>query len=116
MGAAASRGNFPPLPSRFKPPAAEPTPAGLSIGVIRVRRPETIAAPAVRELILRAIEETPYPGTTPQALYDELAARIQNDLRETNLPILTMMSACLSVSKRMSRSGSRLSCCRPHRR
>ena len=44
--------------------------------VIRIRRPETIAAFKIRDLIMRAVHETRYPGTTGQAFYDEMVAGI----------------------------------------
>lgn len=44
--------------------------------VLRVRSVETIAGPAVKSLIMRAIEAMQYPGTTPLAYYREIAADI----------------------------------------
>jgi hypothetical protein len=46
---------------------------------MRVRRPETIAQPRLRALLMRAVEAVRYPGTTPRAFYDEIAAGITGD-------------------------------------
>ena len=44
--------------------------------VLRVRTAATIARADIRDLVLRAVEATRYPGADPVLLYDELARRI----------------------------------------
>jgi hypothetical protein len=44
--------------------------------ILRVRSQDTIERADVRGLVLRAVEETRYPGTDPLRFYDELHVRI----------------------------------------
>lgn len=44
--------------------------------VLRVRSLLTLRRPDVRSLIVSAVTETAYPGTTPERFYAELASRI----------------------------------------
>jgi hypothetical protein len=48
--------------------------------VVRVRRPESIAHPDIRRLILAAVEAVRYPGSTPEAIYEELRGNVASDL------------------------------------
>ena len=51
----------------------------IDVRAVRVRTAETIAHPAVKALIMRAVVATRYPGTTAQAFYDEIAEGITSD-------------------------------------
>jgi hypothetical protein len=50
-----------------------------AIGVTRVRTRATLELPEVKELVLRAVTGTRYPGTTPSKVYLELLGRISED-------------------------------------
>jgi hypothetical protein len=67
------------LPSRDTP-SLTILPPDIDTRVVRVRRAETIAHPEIRRLILAAVEAVRYPGSTPEAIYDELCGNVASDL------------------------------------
>ena len=52
----------------------------VDVRVIRIRESRTIAHPSIKKLIMRAVERTRYPATTPQRFYDETSRRIMDGL------------------------------------
>jgi hypothetical protein len=74
-----------PPPQLSSEPSLPPSKAGrpppaIDAKVVRVRRAETIAHPEIRRLILAAVEAVRYPGSAPEAIYDELRGNVASDL------------------------------------